>query len=90
MKTAFLPHIVPDPPVAPGCDPVPPTPPMETAVILLASQGQISAHRNAEGDLVLVERNWPDEDSTIIIAAQCLEGFIDRLTDLLGHGGARP
>lgn len=89
-KTAFLPLLPPpDPPLVPGDEPAA-TPPAELARILLPSQGEIGAYLSVGGNLVITEDNWPEDPIKIIIGAELIGVFIDRLTDLLGYGGARP
>jgi hypothetical protein len=57
--------------------------------VVLRQQQATAVYRNSAGDLVIRQQNWPDdEDSMIIIAAQCEGAFIDQLCDALGIGSA--
>jgi hypothetical protein len=52
--------------------------------IVLRAQAETAIYRNPVGDLVIRQRNWPDEDSFVVIAANCEAQFIDQLTDMMG------
>jgi hypothetical protein len=54
------------------------------AMILCARQTEVTAGFNAAGDLILTQINWPDDDSIIIVRAENIADFIDKLTDVLG------
>jgi hypothetical protein len=56
--------------------------PAET--VLLEAQGKITICWNADGDMVLRQSDWPNEDAVIVIARDYLWMFIDRLTDQMG------
>jgi hypothetical protein len=57
----------------------------ETAeTVLLPAQGKITISRNEDGDMVLRQSDWPNEDAVIVIARDYLWTFIDRLTDAMG------
>lgn len=57
---------------------------------LIPRQPQILMERLDNGALVLVQDDWPNEEARIIIAADIVDQFIDRLTDELGYGGVNP
>jgi hypothetical protein len=52
--------------------------------VLLPAQGKITIGWNEDGDMILRQSDWPNEDAVIIIAYDYLEMFIDRLTDAMG------
>ena len=52
--------------------------------VLLPAQGKITIGWNADGDLILRQSDWPNEDAMIIIGRDYLDLFIDRLTDAMG------
>jgi hypothetical protein len=52
--------------------------------VLLPAQGKITIGWNEDGDMILRQSDWPNEDAVIIIAYDYLEMFIDRLTDAIG------
>lgn len=52
--------------------------------LLCPAQDEISLEFNEEGDLLLVQKHWPDDDDVIRIAAGNIAEFIDRLTDAIG------
>jgi hypothetical protein len=61
--------------------------------IVLRAQAETAIYRNPVGDLVIRQRNWPDEDSFVVITANCEAQFIDQLTDMMGipsFGGPPP
>jgi hypothetical protein len=53
--------------------------PAET--VLLEAQGKITIGWNADGDMVLRQSDWPNEDA---VTRDYLWMFIDRLTDAMG------
>jgi len=59
-----------------------PDEPAET--VLLPAQGKITISRNENGDMILRQSDWPNEDAVIVIARDYLWTFIDRLTDQMG------
>jgi hypothetical protein len=59
------------------------------AAVLCSNQPEVTAGFNGDGDLVLQQRNWPDDDSTIVVRAENISSFIDRLTDVLGIPSSR-
>jgi len=60
----------------------PPDEPTET--VLLPAQGDIKIGWNKDGDMILRQADWPNDDAVIIIARDYLDLFIDRLTDAMG------
>jgi hypothetical protein len=52
--------------------------------IMVREQAQVTAYFNTDGNLVLRQANWPDEDSYVVIARENILSFIDRLTDAVG------
>jgi hypothetical protein len=52
--------------------------------VILRQQPETACYYNAEGSLVIRQRGWPDEDSVVIIAAPCVDAFIDGLSDIAG------
>jgi hypothetical protein len=45
-------------------------------------------HDTERGEWILKQRNWPDEDSLIILSDEDIHEFADVLTDHLGYGRA--
>jgi hypothetical protein len=56
-------------------------------IVLCASQDKIEITFDDDGDAVITQTRWPDEEQTIIISGDNIETFIDRLTDALGIPG---
>ena len=54
-----------------------------TESVALAEQRQTAVYWNTDGDLVIRQRYWPDDDA-LIIAADSVDRFIDKLTDVMG------
>jgi hypothetical protein len=52
--------------------------------VLLPAQGEIKIGWNEDGDMILRQSDWPNEDAVIVIARDYLWTFIDRLTDAMG------
>jgi hypothetical protein len=52
--------------------------------VLLPSQGEITIGWNEDGDMILRQSDWPNDDAIIVIARDYLDLFIDRLTDAMG------
>ena len=52
--------------------------------LLCAPQDKIEFSLNEDGDAVITQSCWPDEDQTILISQANIPEFIDRLTDALG------
>jgi hypothetical protein len=52
--------------------------------VLLPAQGEITIGWNKDGDMILRQSDWPNEDAVIVIARDYLWMFIDRLTDAMG------
>ncbi len=53
-------------------------------MVLCASQDKIEITFNDDGDAVITQSRWPDEDQVIIVSHDNIETFIDKLTDALG------
>jgi hypothetical protein len=56
-------------------------------IVLCASQDKIEITFDDDGDAVITQTRWPDEDHTIIISGDNIATFIDKLTDALGIPG---
>ena len=54
-----------------------------TESVALAEQRQTAVYWNTDGDLVIRQRRRPDYDA-LIIAADFVDRFIDKLTDVMG------
>jgi hypothetical protein len=52
--------------------------------VLCAQQDEIEISFDEDGDAIITQKRWPDEDQTIIISRENIDTFIDRLTDALG------
>ena len=55
--------------------------------IILRRQPETAVYWNQNNDLVIRQRNWPDDDPFIVIAANNLHEIIDRLCDMAGIPG---
>jgi hypothetical protein len=55
-----------------------------TETVLLPAQGKITIGWNTDGDMILRQTDWPNEDAVIIIGRDYIDMFIDRLTDAMG------
>jgi hypothetical protein len=52
--------------------------------IVLRSQPETAIYFNPHGSLVIRQRNWPDDDAFVVINAESIDRFIDKLTDIIG------
>jgi hypothetical protein len=52
--------------------------------VILPEQPATACYFNPKGDLVIRQRNWPDGDSLILISANMVDQFLDKLTDACG------
>jgi hypothetical protein len=52
--------------------------------VIVQDQRGVAAYFNTQGELVLMQRGWPDEDVRIYIAPHSVGAFLDKLTDLCG------
>jgi hypothetical protein len=53
-------------------------------MVLCDRQDKIEITFNDDGDAILTQSSWPDEDHIIIVSHDNIETFIDKLTDALG------
>jgi hypothetical protein len=53
-------------------------------MVLCASQDKIEIAFDDDGDAIITQTRWPDEDQTIIVSRDNLDTFIDKLTDAFG------
>jgi hypothetical protein len=53
-------------------------------MVLCASQDEISITFDADGSAVITQTGLGDEDQSIFISPENIDGFIDKLTDALG------
>jgi hypothetical protein len=53
-------------------------------MVLCASQDKIEITFDDDGDAIITQKRWPDEDQIIIVSRDNIETFIDKLTDALG------
>jgi hypothetical protein len=69
-----------------------PTVTRDGITLLYDRQDKIEIAFNDNGDALITQSCWPDEDHTILISRDNIPQFIDRLTDALGipsFGGPR-
>jgi hypothetical protein len=52
--------------------------------ILCAQQSEITIELDEEGNAVLCQSDWPEEDDVILIRRENIPDFVDRLTAVLG------
>ena len=52
--------------------------------LLCAPQDKIEFSLNDDGDAIITQSRWPDEDHVILISRANIPEFIDRLTDAIG------
>jgi len=53
-------------------------------MVLCDRQDKIEITFNDDGDAILTQTSWPDEDAIIIVSRDNIPVFIDRLTDAFG------
>jgi hypothetical protein len=53
-------------------------------MVLCASQDKIEIFFDEDGDAIITQKRWPDEDQIIIVSHDNIETFIDKLTDAFG------
>lgn len=53
-------------------------------MVLCASQDKIEITFDADGDAIITQTRWPDEDAVIVVSRDNIEVFIDKLSDALG------
>ena len=60
--------------------------PVETPApkILCAAQGEIRIEFDDDGNALIIQRNWPDEDSVIHISRDNTQTFLDGVCDAFG------
>jgi hypothetical protein len=56
----------------------------DTESVVLHEQPRTAVYWNTDGQLIIRQYNWPDDDSVILIASNSIDEFIDKLTDLCG------
>jgi hypothetical protein len=52
--------------------------------VLCAEQSKITIEFDEEGNALIRQSEWPDDDDVILIRRENISDFIDRLTDALG------
>jgi len=52
--------------------------------VVLAEQPETAVYWNPNGDLVIRQRHWPDDDSLIFISRTNVDEFVDKLCDVVG------
>jgi hypothetical protein len=65
----------------------------DDVTLLCDRQDKIEISFNDDGDAVITQSSWPDEDSIILVSRDNIPQFIDRLSDALGipsFGRPRP
>ena len=56
----------------------------DSSSVVLPDQHAVAIYFNPEGELVICQRNWPDDDTHVFINAGNIEGFLDKLCDVCG------
>jgi hypothetical protein len=56
----------------------------DTESVVLHEQPATACYFNEDGGLVIRQRRWPDDDSWVVIAADQIDTFVDKLTDIIG------
>ena len=56
--------------------------------VALREQRETAIYWNSYGNLVIRQRAWPDDDPFVVISANNVQDFIDRLCDMAGIGSA--
>jgi hypothetical protein len=51
---------------------------------LLPGQPETAIYLNEGGDLVIAQKNWPEEDSIIVVSAPYCRIFLDKICDVVG------
>jgi hypothetical protein len=52
--------------------------------VVLRSQPETAIYFNPHGAIVIRQRSWPDDDMVVVINPECINRFIDKLTDIVG------
>jgi hypothetical protein len=52
--------------------------------ILCAQQGEIRIEFDDDGNALIIQRNWPDEDTAIHISRDNIQTFLDGVCDAFG------
>ena len=52
--------------------------------VVLRGQPETAVYFNPYGALVIRQLGWPDDDSIVVISTECIDRFIDKLTDIVG------
>ena len=60
------------------------SPSSDDAMVLLPDQAKITFEFDEQGNAILRQSRWPDDDDVILIQRDNIPDFIDRLTDALG------
>jgi hypothetical protein len=55
-------------------------------MVLCAAQDKVEIAFDDDGDMIIKQSSWPEEDQVIIINSNNIQTFIDNLTDALGIG----
>lgn len=52
--------------------------------VVLREQPGTAVHFNRYGGLVIRQYGWPEDDSIVVISAECIDHFVDKLSDIVG------
>jgi hypothetical protein len=56
----------------------------DAEAVVLHEQPETAVYWNPNGDLVIRQRRWPDDDVFVVITEGSVDRFLDRLTDICG------
>ena len=52
--------------------------------VLCAEQGEIRIEFDEDGNALIIQKNWPEEDSTIRVSRDNLQTFLNGVCDAFG------
>ena len=56
----------------------------DAEAVVLHEQPETAVYWNPNGDLVIRQRRWPDDDVFVVITESSVDRFLDKLTDICG------
>ena len=56
----------------------------DTESVVLTEQRETAIYWNPNGDLVIRQKCWPDDDVWVVISKSSVDQFLDKLTDICG------
>jgi hypothetical protein len=56
----------------------------DAEAVVLHEQPETAVYWNPNGDLVIRQRRWPEDDVFVVITESSVDRFLDKLTDICG------